>query len=123
PGAAALPISPDGKRLASGSWDRPVGIWEAAGGRELRTLKGHGGGVTAITFTPDGNRLVSGSQDRTVKVWDATRSRPVRALPAHTIGVSSVATSPDGLWIASGGTWDSTVRLWNARSGQEASPD
>ena len=33
--------SPDGTRLATGSRDGTAKVWDAAGGRELLTLKGH----------------------------------------------------------------------------------
>ena len=37
--------SPDGTRLATGSEDGTAKVWDAAGGRELLTLKGHTGAV------------------------------------------------------------------------------
>ncbi|MFN8003838.1 MAG: hypothetical protein U0X75_22820 [Acidobacteriota bacterium] len=42
--------SPDGKLIASASWDYTVKLWDAATGRELRTLKGHANSVYAVAF-------------------------------------------------------------------------
>jgi len=65
-------FSPDGKRLASASWDKTVKVWDAQTGQELLTCKGHAGIVGSVAFSPDGKRLVSGADDGTVKIWDAT---------------------------------------------------
>jgi hypothetical protein len=69
----SVAFSPDGQRLASGSFDRTVKVWEAVSGQEARTLKGHTGTVRGVAFSPDGSRLLSGSSDQTVKLWYLTK--------------------------------------------------
>src|SRR5262249_16983522 len=54
--------SPDGKRLASVSYDGTTKVWNAQTGQELLSLKGGGNGVA---FSPDGKRLASPSWDPT----------------------------------------------------------
>ena len=60
-GSVSVSWSPDGTRLATGSGDGTAKVWEAAGGRELLTLKGHTGTVYAVSWSPDGTRLATGS--------------------------------------------------------------
>ncbi len=109
--------SPAGKRLASGSSDNTIKIWDAASRQVIHTLRGHTNGVNSVSWSPDGNRLASASSDNTVKVWDAASGQVTCTLHGHTSAVQSVAWSPDGKRLASG-SWDNTVKLWDAASGQ-----
>jgi WD40 repeat protein len=115
---ASVAFSPDGKRLASGSGDKTVKLWDLATDRETLTLKGHAGRVNSVAFSPDGKRLASGSTDQTIKLWDLVTGREAHTLKGHTEVVSSVAFSPDGKRLASG-SFDQTIKLWDLSTGCE----
>ena len=75
----SVAFSSDGTRIASGSSDRSVTIWEVETGTLLLTLQGHTGGVTSVAFNSKGDKIVSGGEDETVKVWDAKSGEELRS--------------------------------------------
>jgi WD40 repeat protein len=78
-----LAYSPDGRRLASGSFDKLIKLWDATTGEELLSLRGHEGGVVSLAFTRDGQRLISGGVDWTARIWDARPLGPPNGTPGR----------------------------------------
>ncbi|MFH9402214.1 WD40 repeat domain-containing protein [Streptomyces sp. NPDC017638] len=117
---ASAVYSPDGRTLATTSYDRTVRLWDIRDTTRPaplgRPLTGHTDAVGAAAFSPDGRVLATGSADRTIRLWDLTdRSRPTSARPpltGHEEAVNSLAFSPDGHTLASASD-DRTVRLWD----------
>ena len=67
----AVEWSPDGRRIASGSDDGTVQVWDAADGSHVYTYRGHSDIIWTMAWSPDGKRIASGCADKTVQVWDA----------------------------------------------------
>jgi hypothetical protein len=74
-----ITFNPDGRRLASASWDKTIKLWDVDSGREVFTLRGHSEGVASVAFSPDGRRLASASRDGTIRVWSADEPSPMPA--------------------------------------------
>lgn len=112
----AAALSPDGKLLATGSYDQQIKLWDVAAGKELRTLAGHNDAVFDLAFRVDGEVLASASGDRTVKLWDVASGERLDTLGQPTKEQYCVAFSPDGKRVAAGGA-DNRIRIWQVSDG------
>ncbi|MCK2239165.1 MULTISPECIES: helix-turn-helix domain-containing protein [unclassified Crossiella] len=140
-----IAISPDGATLATASWDHTVRLWRTADLHALATVNAHQSIVWSVAFSPDGRRLAStGGNTILWEVADPAAPRRLSTLPGGTYAVAfspdgnTVATpdwvqdlrelpltghedvvttvvfNPKGDLLATG-SWDRTVRVWDAR--------
>jgi WD40 repeat protein len=73
-GVFGLAFSPDGRRLASSSYDAVVRLWDVRTGEHMLAMRhDHQGRVFAVQFSPDGSRLVSASFDGRLQIRSAPR--------------------------------------------------
>jgi eukaryotic-like serine/threonine-protein kinase len=113
-----LAFSPDGTRLASGTPEGVVRVWDPAGGRARFARAAHLRDARSVAFSPDGKTLATGGAVSDVRLWDARTGAALATLRGHTAGVNCVAFAPDGETLASAGL-DGTVKLWEADTGRE----
>jgi WD40 repeat protein len=105
-------FSPCGNRIASGSYDTTVRVWNLLSDAESLVLRGHELYVNCIAFSHDGQQIASGSWDGTVRLWSVTSgAQIIPALRGHKYSVDAVAFSPDGTKLASGDC--ACVCLWD----------
>jgi eukaryotic-like serine/threonine-protein kinase len=109
--------SPDGRRIASASFDGTVQVWNAATGEPAYVYSGHTRPVNAVAWSPDGTQIASAGNETTVQVWEAKTGMPQLTYWGHFGTVEAIAWSPQGAWIASAG-FDQTVQVWEATTGK-----
>jgi WD40 repeat protein len=112
-----ISFSPDGKTLASASWDKTIRLWNTSSQKQIgAAFLGHEYSLYDVTFNPDGETLASASSDKTIRLWDISSRKQIgQPLKGHEDLVYSVAFSPDGKILASG-SLDRTIRLWDVSS-------
>ena len=114
-------FSPDGKRIAAGSADAAVRVYNAADLKRLWSAGVHSDWVTGVSFSFDGQFVASSSRDMTVKVYDSASGDLYTTYNGHNrqIGryqghapVYAVQFAPDSLltYSAGGGQW---IQYWN----------
>jgi len=128
-----IALSPDGKKVVSGSGDGAVRLWDLNTGKVVaKWTPGDNTWtrrVLSVCWNRDGGRVVSGSDDGAATVWDVERAETILAIETGLIIVEAVIYSPDETMIATGGVRDEEepgeefIKIWDARTGNLLTSD
>ncbi|XP_070645033.1 POC1 centriolar protein homolog B isoform X5 [Bos indicus] len=108
----SVDFSPNGKQLATGSWDTFLMLWSLRPQARAFRYVGHKDVITSVQFSPLGNLLASASRDRTIRLWIPDKRGKSSEFKAHTAPVRSVDFSADGQFLASASE-DKSIKVWN----------
>eukprot|EP00049_Salpingoeca_infusionum_P002101 m.54068 g.54068 ORF g.54068 m.54068 type:complete len:498 (+) comp11387_c1_seq1:172-1665(+) len=106
-------FSPDGRLIASCSFDKSAKLWNGVTGTFMGTFRGHVGPVFRCTWAGDSRLLITASEDSTIKLWNVKTQALLKDLPGHAGSVFAVDWAPNGTLVASGGA-DKTLKLWRS---------
>ena len=104
----------EGNKLASGSSDYEIFIWDIITTSYLKSLKSHTDHITSLARLED-NQLASSSKDKTIKIWDTAVGKLIKTLSGHTNFVLTVLALPNKKLAT--GSADETIKIWNTQNG------
>lgn len=114
-------FSPDGRKLASGSGDTTVRMWDLNTECPEFTCTGHRGWVLYVAFSPDGKTLASAGMDNCIYIWDPETGKQIgKPMRGHKNFITSLTWEPlikmnQSRRLASSSK-DKQVRIWDTAS-------
>ena len=122
--ASAVAFTPDGSRLAIGSWDDTASIWDLVSGLRTHRLAAARGDVRALDFSPDGSLLALASRDGVARLWDTITGDLLHEIrhdvpPVPGKGLRPLEIASDGDTLLTGSDTGS-VKIWRISDGLDA---
>ena len=116
-GVSSLAFSSDGTRLAVGSANKSITVWNLQSGAILHELRGHKREVQALAFNADGSILASVSGEKRVYLWDIEGDGGRTLLKGLRSGATAVSFGANSQTLATAGA--NRVTIWDLATRQQ----
>ncbi|TGJ86003.1 hypothetical protein E0Z10_g2765 [Xylaria hypoxylon] len=104
-------------RLASGSQDGKVRVWDLHKRSVVANLDSHVSDVRGLDYSHAQNALVTASRDKTIRWWDTRSWKPRKVIPCFEL-VEAVGFIGDGQLTYTAGS-NGCLRIWQTDTGRE----
>lgn len=111
----SIAFTPDGQRIISSAYDRPIRIWDVASGQSVGEPIEAERPFCYFRLRPDGKKLASFSQSGVVRMWNAETGLPLSESFEHEGPVTDLSFSPDGKSLITG-SQDGSVEILNVQA-------
>lgn len=114
-GVEAAAFAPDGITFATGC-ERHLKIWDAGTCDMVCDIVKFDNDVCGLKFSPDGKTIAAVDLDGTLSLLNAVTHEFIHSTQAHSGGSYAVDYSPNGNLIATVGSADGELKIWDART-------
>ena len=119
PGATDLAFTADGKTLAIACTDQSLRLFDVSSGKKTMQIDlGSSFHQANFAIAPDGKALYVSSGETVLHGFDTATGKELYPTVGHLGGVAALVWSPDGKILATTGSGDMSILLWDAASGK-----